>query len=57
MKVVAVKTFNDLKAGCLRKAGDVFVVSKERFAEVDAKLPGYLKAVEEKPKAEDVSAE
>lgn len=56
MKVVTVKAFNDLKAECLRKKGDVFVVSKERFAEIEKKLPGYLKAVEE-PKAEDVSAE
>jgi hypothetical protein len=58
MKVKVVKTFRDLKADRMRKGGEVFICSKERFKEISDKLPGYVEEhVEEKPATEDVSAE
>jgi len=36
MKVTTLVEFDDLKAGVRRFPGDMFVVSKERFAEINA---------------------
>lgn len=47
MKVRTVRSFRDLKAGKARKEGEVFEVSKQRFEQIAAKLPGYIEAVPE----------
>lgn len=36
MKVKAIKRFNDKKEGVTRKTGDTFIVSKERFKEINS---------------------
>lgn len=51
MRVRAVKPFIDLKAGKHRAAGDVFDVTKARFAEINEKGFGVL--VEEVAKRDE----
>lgn len=58
MKVKALVNFKDNKENVRRKAGEEFIVSKDRFAEINEVAPKYkLKAiveeVEEKAKKED----
>lgn len=58
MKVKALVNFKDNKENVRRKAGEEFIVSKDRFAEINGVAPKYkLKAiveeVEEKAKKED----
>lgn len=58
MKVKALVNFKDIKENVRRKAGEEFIVSKDRFAEINEVAPKYkLKAiveeVEEKAKKED----
>lgn len=36
MKVRALKLFNDKKEGVTRKPGDTFIISKERFKEINS---------------------
>lgn len=36
MKVKTIKCFNDKKEGVTRKTGDTFIVSKERFKEINS---------------------
>ena len=49
MRARAIREFNDLKEGKLRKEGDVFTVSKARFNEINGTEWGQLveEAVEE----------
>ena len=42
MRAKVVRSFIDRKAGAVREEGAVFELSKERFAEIAAKLPGYI---------------
>lgn len=58
MKVKALVNFKDNKENVRRKAGEEFIVSKDRFAEINEVAPKYkLKAiveeVEEKATKED----
>lgn len=58
MKVKALVNFKDNKENVRRKAGEEFIVSKDRFAEINEVAPKYkLKAiveeVKEKAKKED----
>lgn len=50
MQVKVLKKFFDAKEGCDRTAGEVFEATAERFAEIQAKLPSWVEAVEEEPK-------
>ena len=50
MKAKVNVKFNDLKSECVREIGDEYVVSKERFAEINDKIPGCLEEVPEAPK-------
>lgn len=51
MKAIAKSKFNDLKEGVLRKPGDAFVCSRERFEEINSAGYGKLaEEVKEKPK-------
>ena len=38
---------NRLKTGKIREQGEVFEVSKQRFEQIAAKLPGFIEAVAE----------
>lgn len=49
MRAEVRREFNDLAANRLRKPGEVFTCSRERFGEISAKLPGYV--AEAEPKA------
>ncbi len=53
MKARTLKPFNDLKEGVTRNVGEVFRCSKERFEEIDTKIPGYIEAVEEPKRQND----
>lgn len=46
MKAKTLKTFKDTQAGVVHHAGDVFECSRDRFSEIDAKLKGYVQAVD-----------
>lgn len=50
MKIKTLKNFKDLQEGISRVTGDVFVVSKERFEEINSKLPGFVEEVKEEKK-------
>lgn len=50
MKIKTLKNFKDLQEGIIRKTGDVFIISKERFEEINTKLPGYVEEVKEEKK-------
>ncbi|WP_186578099.1 hypothetical protein [Aquibacillus kalidii] len=52
MKVKAIKPFTDLKENVKRKSGDTFVVSQERFKEMNSSRYGELvkEVVEKKTK-------
>lgn len=49
MKALVKADFLDLKHDTLRKQGEVLVLTKERFDEINAKLPGWLEKVEDEP--------
>lgn len=58
MKVKALVNFKDNKENVRRKAGEEFIVSKDRFAEINEvaskyKLKAIVEEVEEKAKKED----
>lgn len=55
MRVKATRRFFDKAAGATRREGDVFDASEERFDEIEAKLPGYVEAVE--AESEDCAGE
>lgn len=50
MKIKTLRNFKDLKEGIIRKTGDVFIVNKERFEEINSKLPGFIEEVVEEVK-------
>ena len=47
MKARTIRSFRDLKTGKIREKGEVFEVSKQRFEQIAAKLPGFIEAVPE----------
>ena len=53
MRVIALQDFRDLKADTTRKEGEVFVVSKERYAEIMAYRPDLVKPCEDGKKAKE----
>ena len=48
MKARTIQRFRDIAAGKVRERGDVFELTEERFAEINAKLPNFIEEVEEK---------
>lgn len=42
MKVIALNPFTDKKEGVARKLGDAFIISKERFEEINSTAHGIL---------------
>ncbi len=51
MKAKALKSFRDSRAGVVRMAGSTFECSEERFAEISAKLDGFVEEVKEQAPA------
>ncbi|MDO4595095.1 MAG: hypothetical protein Q4B52_06900 [Tissierellia bacterium] len=47
MKAKVLEKFKDLKENTLRNPGDEFTLTKDRFEEINKKLPGYLKEIKE----------
>lgn len=47
-RVLVLADFTDLAEGVVRHAGDSFECSDERFADIDGKLPGYVRLGEAK---------
>lgn len=50
MKARVLKAFKDVDADAVRMAGDTFECTEERFADICAKLDGYIEAVKQTPK-------
>lgn len=50
MKIKALKPFHDRKEGVTRKPGDTFVVSKERYKELNSTFE-LVEEAKEKPKS------
>jgi len=48
MKAKVKKPFFDKKVGIKRKAGETFELTEERFAEIEAKIAGYIEKLAEK---------
>ena len=42
MKVIALREFNDKKAGTKRRVGDIFTVNKARYDEIMAFMPDLV---------------
>lgn len=42
VKVNVLREFYDIKASVVRKAGECFECSEERFGEISSKLPEYV---------------
>lgn len=59
MKVRAVTLFKDLKEGVVRKKGDTFIISKERFKEINSTQHGKLvdEVEEEQEEVEEAEKE
>ena len=53
MRAKALTLFNDLKEGVVRKKGDAFNVSEERFKEINS--TGYGKLIEEAEEVEELT--
>lgn len=51
MKAKVLEKFKDLKEGVIRNPGDELTLTKERFEEINRKLPGYLEEIKEKKKS------
>lgn len=47
MKVKTTRCFYDLKDDTYRKEGDIFEVNKDRFDELNSKVPGFVEEVKE----------
>lgn len=47
MKAKVLEKFKDLKENTLRNPGDEFTLTKDRFEEINKKLPGYLEEIKE----------
>lgn len=45
MRAHVTRSFNDLKENVVRQPGEEFECSRERFDEVNGKLPGFLTEV------------
>lgn len=52
MKVKTTRCFYDLKDDTYRKEGDIFEVNKDRFDELNSKVPGFVEEVKEVKKEE-----
>ena len=50
MRARVLKAFKDVDADVVRMAGDTFECTQERFADICAKLDGYIEAVKQTPK-------
>lgn len=51
MKAKVLEKFKDLKEDIIRNPGDEFTLTKDRFEEIDKKLPGYLEEIKETNKS------
>lgn len=51
MKVKVLEKFKDLKENTLRNQGDEFTLTKDRFEEINKKLPGCLEEIKETKKS------
>jgi len=52
MKVIAIQRFKDKKEGVIRERGDTFIISKERFSEINSTCKMVAEVAEEtKPTA------
>ena len=51
MKAKVLKKFRDLKEDVIRNAGDEFTLTKDRFEEINKKLPEYLEEIKETKKS------
>lgn len=51
MKVKVLEKFKDLKENVIRNPGDEFTLTKDRFEEINKKLPGYLEEIKETKKS------
>lgn len=52
MKVRVIQRFNDKKEGVIRERGDTFIISKERFSEINSTCKMVAEVAEEtKPTA------
>lgn len=47
MKAKVLKKFRDLKEDLIRNPGDEFTLTKDRFEEINKKLPGFLEEIKE----------
>ena len=47
MKVKVLEKFKDLKENTLRNPGDEFTLTKDRFEQINKKLPGYIEEIKE----------
>lgn len=51
MRVKVLEKFEDLKENKLRNPGDEFTLTKDRFEEINKKLPGHLEEIKETKKS------
>lgn len=51
MKVKVLEKFKDLKENTLRNPGDEFTLTKDRFEEINKKIPGHIEEIIEKKKS------
>lgn len=57
MKVRVTKRFEDYKENIIREKDNEFIVSKERFEEIESKLPGYVVEIKEEKKSKQIDKE
>lgn len=55
MKIKVLKEFKDLKENILRKPGDIFVASKDRYREISEELSRYCSQCKWIEEVEDTS--
>lgn len=57
IKVIVKNGFYDVKEDCFRPEDSEFEVSKDRFNELQERLPGFVEKVSQKKKKEELSDE
>ena len=57
VEVSVLRDFYDIKADAMRKAGETFACSEERYGEISAKLPEYVEKKSGKTPARKRAAE